>query len=65
MAECQSCKDARKKDSLPPMDKVCLPVGVTSEGFRRPDLPTYLCPHCDGETLVASALRHYTERQGA
>lgn len=63
-AICQSCKDERQGKGVPPMEKVILPAEVTAEGFFKPIFPTIVCPYCDGETLVASALRASKERQG-
>lgn len=65
---CQSCQEERslKKPPLPPMERIELPAGVTdARNFRRPEQPTYVCPYCDGETLVSRALHSFQERQGA
>lgn len=66
--DCQSCKDERatKKPSLPPMERVQLPPGVTdNDNFRKPHAPVYVCPYCDGETLIATARASYIKRQEA
>lgn len=66
MNDCTSCKEDRKKKGLPPIERVCLPVAVTAAPhFRKPQLATYICPYCDGETLVSSALRTFKARKGA
>lgn len=64
MTDCVSCRDDRAKLTLAPVERVTLPADVTAEGFRRPELPTYVCAHCDGETMVENALRTYHVRQG-
>lgn len=64
MSDCQSCKEDRSKKNLPAMTTVRLPAGITdTRNFRKPGIPTWVCPHCDGETLIASALRHFHARQ--
>lgn len=65
LTECASCKEDRIKKNLPVLERIRLPPALTDAGsFRRPKLGTYVCTHCDGETLVTSALRNYQERQG-
>lgn len=58
--KCQSCKDDRKKKNppLPAVDVVKLAAIATRQGFRKPEIPVIVCPYCDGETLVSSALRN-------
>lgn len=63
MKICQSCVDTRKtkKPSLAPVNQVELPLEITST-FRHPEIRTIVCPYCDGETLVTSALRNHERR---
>lgn len=63
---CQSCKDERaaKKPSLPPMERITLPQGVTdNKNFRKRKPPVHVCAYCDGETLVVSALATHKKRE--
>lgn len=65
---CQSCKDERagKKPPLAPIAHIRLPLAVTANSnFRKPKAPTYVCPYCDGETLVSSALAAHRKREEA
>ena len=62
--ECHSCRDERDRKDLPPMMKIKLPPAST-EGrtFKRPQVPVFLCPYCDGEGLVSNAVAQAKKRQ--
>lgn len=45
------------------MIKVVLPNGIAdAPHFRKTHIPVVVCPYCDSDTLVNSALRNFKQR---